>query len=123
MTAELRLLCMGFGIVTVPALCWYYWHDAKELFPGALICWLGGVLNFLVVSLNGWQMPVEGVAYFPPDLIWKVARDPRLPWLCDRFDWGLVTYSLGDAFIYSGAVLFGCGLVYRAGRRIWGLRS
>ena len=119
MNSTFRLCIMAFGILNIPILCRYYWHEAKELFPGALSCAIGALMNFLAVTLNGWQMPVSDAAYIEPGVIWKVANHPRVPWLIDRFQTSTSTYSAGDVLIYGGAILFGCGLLYRVGRRIY----
>jgi len=117
----LRLILMAVSVITIPILSRFYWETAKGLFLGSWICASGAIMNFLAVAFNGWQMPVEGVAYIPAGVIWKVAVNPRLPWIIDRFPYGSCTYSVGDACIYAGGLLFSLALIYRIGRGVWAI--
>src|SRR5208282_5982525 len=111
----LRLILMAVSVITIPILSRFYWETAKGLFLGSWICASGAIMNFLAVAFNGWQMPVEGVAYIPAGVIWKVAVNPRLPWIIDRFPYGNCTYSAGDVCIYAGGLLFSLAPIYRTG--------
>ena len=92
------LLPLGFAFLR------YAWGEVGIAKWGLVTTMLGLCSNSAAVVLNGWQMPVIGAQqYIPPGLIWKVAVNPSVPWLVDRFhaSWG--TFSAGDVLLMVGA--------------------
>jgi len=90
-------------------------HKASPAAYGLGVFWLGGLLNFLAISLNGWRMPV--MTDGDVSGAWQLATPAtRLPWLIDRFSYlhgqYETIYSIGDVLIVSGTLLTIAGIMY-----------
>jgi hypothetical protein len=76
---------------------------------GAVLMGLGPLLNALVISANGWRMPVDGTGEDPADLdrTGYVAMGPstRLRFLADWIAAGSWRLSPGDIILVFGAVV------------------
>jgi hypothetical protein len=121
----IRLVIMACAVLGLPFLVRNLkTHKALPAACGLGVYWLGGLLNFLASSLNGWRMPV--MTDGDVSGAWQVATPAtRLPWLIDRFSYMhgdyLTIFSIGDVLILSGAVLTIAGVVYWAVKRLQSL--
>jgi len=77
--------------------------------PEQIILGLGAGMNMLVVSLNGFKMPVKGIDCSKYKKHQNMTDDTKLKFLADiiRTPWSI--YSIGDLFIYAGVF----GIFYR----------
>ena len=75
---------------------------------GFLFGFIGALLNWLVIVINGFQMPVVNCPfYIAPGLAWRDAQvGDHLLWLADRFPYQNFIYSIGDAVLLLGVVLY-----------------
>jgi len=75
---------------------------------GYLISLVGVTLNWLVISVNGGQMPVVGYRWqIPGGVAWRGAQvGDRLLWLADRFPYHNSVFSVGDVIIFLGFFTF-----------------
>jgi hypothetical protein len=112
----MRLVIMACAVIGLPFLVRNL-KTHKALWPacGLGVYWLGGLLNFLAISLNGWRMPV--MTDGDVSGAWQLATPAtRLPWLIDRFSYlhgqYETIYSIGDVLIVSGTLLTIAGIMY-----------
>jgi len=118
----IRLGIMVCAVIGLPFLIRNLKNIHKALRPAACglgVYWLGGLLNFLAISLNGWRMPV--MTDGDVSGAWQIATPAtHLPWLIDRFSYlhgqYETVYSIGDVLIVSGALLTIAGM-YRGVKR------
>ena len=75
---------------------------------GYLCSAIGVFLNWLVINVNGQQMPVLDYQWvIPAGTPWRYARfGDRLLWLADRFPYHNFVFSIGDVGILLGAAIF-----------------
>src|SRR5438105_3112892 len=68
---------------------------------------LGGVLNFLVVAVNGWRMPVRvSREYHPKSMHRRIDSNSRLVILADIIPIGkLIIISIGDVLLVGGILV------------------
>lgn len=102
------LSALWFVIVLIPMTVYSLRHRKWAQGIGHGVQAIGTALNFLVVSVNGWRMPVQQTYCDHGCTGAHSVMNPsvRLPLLCDIF-WG--GSSLGDWFLFAGVVWF-CSL-------------
>ena len=99
----MRIAFITFLVFSIPVfrynlhihgLCRWIW----------LVMYSGMLCNWLAIASNGWRMPVMcPVGYhIETGASWKIAVNPRLPWLIDRFACSTAIFSVGDVLIYTG---------------------
>lgn len=75
---------------------------------GWLTMGFGVFSNWLVMTFNGFQMPVVDSPWFiPANLAWRDARiGDRFLWLSDRFLYGNYMFSVGDILLGMGFLTY-----------------
>src|ERR1039458_7450856 len=100
-----RIEFITFLVLSMPILLTLFWCDIYGLFRWVFIALYSGTLcNWLAIASNVWRMPVMcPVGYhIETGASWKIAVNPRLPWLIDRFACSTAIFSVGDVLIYTG---------------------
>lgn len=97
-------------MIAVPAICIYYavmvWWMLKQerilMAAGHFFLVCGAVLNYAVIAMNNWKMPVFEDWFYPDQLHSFGNSFSKWKWACDRLWLGC---SVGDVIIFCGVVL------------------
>lgn len=99
-----------------------FWLGLKLFALALLLFCIGGILNLIVMAVNGGRMPVRAVDEFIYERIIQskdhclMTEKTRLPWLADIFDWVFFIVSIGDVIITIGEIVFVIAWVVLFGR-------
>jgi len=100
------------NVVLVIMIGLYCFKSIRRLPGGFRLGYLGSLigvfLNWLVITVNGGQMPVVDYRWqIPRGVPWRYARfGDHLLWLADRFPYRNFVFSVGDVLILLGALVF-----------------
>ena len=98
---------------------WLVCGQFAHLYPFNIILAFGILCNFIALAFNGWRMPViiTDEMRFSDDFIHiKADQNVKLKFLVDRFVVRFFSkyriFSIGDIFIWGGAIIFYIQWVY-----------
>ena len=96
---KLRFIISGFLIIFISYYVWW------PKYYGLSFIALGVVCNALAVFLNVGKMPV---ANFPDEMLpyKQLGDNTRVKFLCDIFNIGRASFSIGDVLAVIGLILF-----------------